>query len=167
MARAPETPAGGDGAAGHPASGEAARGDSLTVPLLRYRDDLPGLQRAHADDAGADLVAVAAGEIAPGDTVRVPTNAAVALPAGYYGLVSGRSSLASAGILTHIGTLDAGYRGQIQVVLTNLGNVTYRYEAGHRIAQLIVLPFAVPTFVEVEQLPPSARGDRGFGSSGR
>jgi len=104
--------------------------------------------------------------IEPGATARVPTNLALALPEGCYGLVAGRSGLNALGILTHIGTIDQGFRGQIQVAMTNLGQEAFVVKPGDRIAQLIILPLLFPTFVEVEELPPSERADRGWGSTG-
>lgn len=141
--------------------------EPVRVPFARFQADLEALRQAYPDDAGADLIALATGVIGPGCTVRVPTNLAVAIPEGLYGMVTGRSSVASAGVLNHVGTVDAGYRGQIQVILTNLNAEPYHYEAGQRIAQLILIPFARAHYEEVAALPPSPRGERGFGSSGR
>jgi dUTP pyrophosphatase len=100
----------------------------------------------------------------------VPTGIAVAVPDGYAGLVVPRSGIAARhgiGVVNAPGLLDAGYRGEINVILINHGAESFTIERGDRIAQLVVLPVAVQEFVEVDELPPSARGDGGFGSTGR
>ncbi len=139
-------------------------------PVIGFRRQdatLPALHRAHADDAGADLIAVEDCKLGPGETGKVATNTAIALPAGYYAVVSGRSGLNSQGILTHMGTIDPGYRGIISVALTNLSKAPFEVRRGHRIAQLVVLPLVLPIFEDMADLPSSERGDRGWGSSGR
>lgn len=141
--------------------------EAVRVPYVREDAALPALRQGYPDDAGADLIALRDGAIAPGQTTRIPTNVALAIPPGYYGMVAGRSSVASAGLLTHIGTVDAGYRGRIEVVVTNLADTPFPYTAGQRIAQLILIPYARAAYAEVDALPPSSRGERGFGSSGR
>ncbi len=100
----------------------------------------------------------------------VPTGIAVAVPDGYAGLVVPRSGLAARhgiGVVNGPGLLDAGYRGEIGVILINHGAEPFTVERGDRIAQLVVLPVVVQEFVEVDELPPSPRGDGGFGSTGR
>ena len=139
----------------------------MEVRYKRFDRNLPGYLRAYPTDAGADLVAVEEITIQPGDTARVPTNLAVALPEGCYAVVSGRSGLNAQGILTHVGTVDQGFRGQISVAMTNLSSQPFLIRRGDRVAQLVVLPFVAPSFIEVGELPPSPRADRGWGSSGR
>ena len=100
----------------------------------------------------------------------VPTGIAVAVPDGYAGLVVPRSGLAARhgiGVVNGPGLLDAGYRGEIGVILINHGAEPFTVERGDRIAQLVVLPVVVQEFIEVDELPPSPRGDGGFGSTGR
>lgn len=101
----------------------------------------------------------------------MPTGLAVAVPAGYAGLVLPRSGLAHRHGVTLAnapGLIDAGYRGEVIVLLVNLGPAPYRVSAGERIAQLVLVPAAIVPAVEVEELPPSdGRGEGGFGSSGR
>lgn len=100
----------------------------------------------------------------------VPTGVAVAVPAGHAGLVTPRSGLAARyglGVVNGPGVVDAGYRGELKVILINHGEDEIALERGERIAQLVVVPVVDQEFVEVDQLPPSERGDGGFGSTGR
>jgi dUTP pyrophosphatase len=127
-------------------------------------------RRARDGDAGLDLQANANRKIGPGERVMVPTGLAVAIPPGHAGLVLPRSGLASRQGLTLAnapGLIDAGYRGEIIVAVVNLDPVEpVEIRRGDRIAQLLVVPFAEVEPVEVAQLPPSRRGDGGFGSTG-
>ncbi len=94
----------------------------------------------------------------------------MALPEGYVGLVAPRSGLATrdgVGVVNAPGILDAGYRGELKVILINHGHDSVSIERGERIAQLVVVPFVSPEFFAVEALPDSVRGDGGFGSTGR
>ncbi len=100
----------------------------------------------------------------------VPTGIAVAVPDGFAGLVVPRSGLAARhgiGVVNGPGLLDAGYRGEINVILVNHGSESFTINRGDRIAQLVVVPVVVQEFLEVDELPPSPRGDGGFGSTGR
>src|SRR5712672_2727311 len=129
---------------------------------------LPGY--AHPGDAGADLVAAADVELAPGQRAVVRTGVAIALPDGYAAFVHPRSGLAAKHGVTIVnapGTVDAGYRGEIKVTLLNTDRdhpVSFR--RGDRIAQLVIQRVARPVFHEVATLPGSARGEGGFGSTG-
>lgn len=141
----------------------------IEVVITRVRADarLPG--RAYAGDAGLDLATCEAVRLAPGERALVPTGLAVAIPEGYAGFVQPRSGLAARDGITVVnspGLVDAGYRGEIQVVLLNTDRErTFTAEAGERIAQLVVLAVPELTLREVADLPPSERGVRGFGSS--
>ncbi|HEY0542795.1 MAG TPA: dUTP diphosphatase [Actinoallomurus sp.] len=144
----------------------------MTVDVLiqRLDPDLPAPSYAHPGDAGADLVAAADVELAPGERVMVPTGIALALPDGYAAFVHPRSGLAArlgVTIVNAPGTVDAGYRGEIKVTLlnTDISN-TVRLHRGDRIAQLVIQRVERAVFHEVETLPGSARGDGGFGSTG-
>jgi dUTP pyrophosphatase len=125
---------------------------------------------AHPGDAGADLVAAEAVELAPGQRATVGTGVSIALPDGYVAFVVPRSGLAARHGITIVnspGTVDAGYRGEIRVTLLNTdATQPYPITVGDRIAQLIVMPVSRARFVEVERLPGSHRGDAGFGSTG-
>lgn len=127
---------------------------------------------AHAGDAGCDLVAVESCTLtAGGGRALVATGLAVAIPEGHGGFVLPRSGLASKHGVTCAnspGLIDPGYRGELKVALVNLDpTLDYHVEKGDRIAQLVVVPLATSEFLVVEELPSAARGEGGFGSSGR
>jgi len=125
---------------------------------------------AHPGDAGADLVAAERVRLEPGARALVGTGVRIALPDGYVAFVVPRSGLAAKHGITVLnapGTVDAGYRGEIKVCLLNTDPTeAYDIEPGDRIAQLIVMPVPPVRFVPVEELPGSARGEGGFGSTG-
>ncbi|MHB1133277.1 MAG: dUTP diphosphatase [Chloroflexota bacterium] len=139
----------------------------LKIPYARPDRDLPATHRPFDTDAGTDVYAAADTPLASLQTVRVPLNMALALPDGYYAMLAGRSSTAARGLLVHVGTVDSGYRGQLFVAVTNVAGASQMVRRGDRIAQLVVLPFISPEYTEVDQLEPSPRGERGWGSSGR
>lgn len=127
--------------------------------------------RTHAADAGYDLRCVDAFALEPGERAVVPTGVAIALPEGCAGLVIPRSGLAArhgVSVVNGPGLIDPGYRGEIRVVLVNLGAERFAAEAGDRIAQLLVVPFRAPEVEVVDVLPDGGddRGAAGFGSSG-
>ncbi len=125
---------------------------------------------AQPGDAGADLRSSQAIVIQPGERATVPTGMAIALPAGYVGLVHSRSGLAAKNgimVLNSPGTIDAGYRGEIKVTLLNTDkSEPFEIKVGDRIAQLLVQQVEQARFIEVEFLTDSNRGDGGFGSTG-
>jgi dUTP pyrophosphatase len=127
--------------------------------------------RAHEGDAGLDLYACEAAHIGPGERWGVGTGIAVEIPSGYAGLVLPRSGLArehGIALVNSPGLIDCGYRGEVRVLLLNTDPAeTFRVEAGDRIAQLLITPIAAAEPVEAAALADSARGDGGFGSSGR
>jgi dUTP pyrophosphatase len=142
--------------------------DELDVKLLHPDAVLPA--RSRAGDAGYDLRCVEPFVLRPGERALVPTGLAVAIPRGVAGLVLPRSGLAQRHGVTCAnspGLVDPNYRGELRVVLVNLGRETYRGHAGDRIAQLLLVPFWAPELRVVDELPGSERGDAGFGSSGR
>jgi dUTP pyrophosphatase len=125
-------------------------------------------ERAYTGDAGLDLACCDAFELGPGQRAVVPTGLAVAIPEGYAGFVQPRSGLAARhgiAVVNSPGLIDAGYRGEVQVVLLNTGDEPFVAEAGERIAQLVVLQTPELEVVETDELPESERGARGFGSS--
>jgi dUTP pyrophosphatase len=138
--------------------------------VKRLRPDAVLPARAHANDAGLDLAACERVELAPGARALVGTGLAVAIPDGYAGFVQPRSGLAARhgiSIVNTPGLIDAGYRGELKVALLNTDlDDTFVVEPGMRIAQLVVLPVPALEPVEVAELPTSARGTDGFGSSG-
>ena len=125
---------------------------------------------AHPGDAGADLTTRVDVTLAPGERATVPTAIRIALPMGYAAFIHPRSGLASRHGLTIVnapGTVDAGYRGEVQVTLLNTDASTpLELHAGDRIAQMVIQRVEQPTFVVVDELPDSERGDGGFGSTG-
>ncbi len=142
----------------------------MDVPVRRLDPDLPVPAYAHPGDAGADLVAAADVELAPGERRLVPTGIAIALPDGYVGLVHPRSGLAhrlGVTVLNAPGTVDAGYRGEILVNLVNHDPAaTVKISRGDRIAQLLVQRVERATFRVVDELPDTVRGAGGHGSTG-
>jgi dUTP pyrophosphatase len=126
--------------------------------------------RAHADDAGYDLRAIEDLTLGPGERALVRTGIAIELPPGHAGLVLPRSGLAARhgiALVNAPGLIDAGYRGELKVLLLNTdGEVAFAVAAGDRIAQLVVVAVATPRIVEADALAATARGEGGFGSSG-
>jgi dUTP pyrophosphatase len=141
----------------------------IELEITRMRADARLPDRAYVGDAGLDLAACQPISLSPGERAVVPTGLAVAIPDGYAGFVQPRSGLAARHGVTIVnapGLIDSGYRGEIQVVLLNTDREqTFTAEAGERIAQLVVLAVPEVTLREVEELPASERGVRGFGSS--
>ena len=141
----------------------------IALPIRRLRDDAVVPRRAYAGDAGLDLAACERVELGPGERAAVGTGLAVAIPEGYAGFVQPRSGLAARHGITIVnapGLVDAGYRGELKVVLLNTdARESFLVEPGMRIAQLVVLPVPRVEPVEVDELPDSERGVRGFGSS--
>jgi dUTP pyrophosphatase len=141
----------------------------IELPVRRLRPDAIVPARAYAGDAGLDLAACERIELAPGDRALVPTGLAVAIPEGYAGFVQPRSGLAvkhGISIVNTPGLIDSGYRGELQVALLNTdAREPFVIEPGMRIAQLVILPVPDVELVEVDELPTTDRGARGFGST--
>jgi dUTP diphosphatase len=141
----------------------------LELPVRRLRPEARLPDRAYPGDAGLDLATCEPVELRPGERAVVPTGLAVAIPQGYAGFVQPRSGLAAqrgVAVVNSPGLIDSGYRGEIRIVLLNTDREeTFTAEAGDRIAQLVVLPVPAVEITEVEELPESERGMRGFGSS--
>ena len=136
--------------------------------LIVTSGDVP--RYAQPGDAGADIRSSVSLVIAPGERATVSTGMAIALPAGYVGLVHSRSGLAAKNgimVLNSPGTIDAGYRGEIKVTLLNTDkSEPFEVKIGDRIAQLLVQQVEQAKFIQVDFLPDSNRGDGGFGSTG-
>lgn len=141
----------------------------IELPIRKLRPDAVVPVRAYDGDAGLDLAACERVELGPGERALVPTGLAVAIPEGHAGFVQPRSGLAARHGITIVNTpglVDAGYRGELKVILLNTDpDEPFVVEPGMRIAQLVVLPVPGIQLVEVDQLPESERGVRGFGSS--
>jgi dUTP pyrophosphatase len=141
----------------------------IELPIVRLRADATIPERAYSGDAGLDLSTCEPLRLGPGERAVVPTGLAVAIPDGFAGFVQPRSGLAARHGVTVVnspGLIDSGYRGEIRVVLLNTDREqVFVAEAGERIAQLVVLPVPEIELVELEELPESERGVRGFGST--
>jgi len=142
----------------------------VDVLITRLDPDVPLPAYASHDDAGADLAAAEDVDLGPGERALVRTGVAIALPAGFAAFVHPRSGLAARHGVTVVnapGTIDAGYRGEIKVILLNTDPVrSVSFRRGDRIAQLVVQRVEQVTFCEVTALPGSARAEGGFGSTG-
>jgi dUTP pyrophosphatase len=142
----------------------------VEILLRRLDEHVPMPSYAHPGDAGADLTTTVDVVLEPGERAMVPTGISIALPEGYVGLVHPRSGLAArcgVSIVNAPGTVDAGYRGEVKVMLINLDpREPVKLVRGDRIAQLVVQQVEHARFVEVEQLPDSPRGAGGYGSTG-
>lgn len=143
----------------------------VEVLITRLDPDLPLPRYAKGGDAGADIVSRLDFTIAPGERALIPTGIAIALPDGYVALVHPRSGLAIKHGITMVnspGTVDAGYRGELQIILINHDkSESVSFKRGDRIAQLVIQKVERADFIEVEELPGSGRGSGGFGSTGR
>jgi dUTP pyrophosphatase len=141
----------------------------IELAIQRLREDAVVPTRAYSGDAGLDLAACERVELGPGERATVGTGLAVAIPEGYAGFVQPRSGLAARHGITIVNTpglVDSGYRGELRVILLNTDtSEPFVVEPGMRIAQLVVMPVPELDLVEVDELPESERGVRGFGSS--
>ncbi|MFE3742093.1 dUTP diphosphatase [Streptomyces sp. NPDC059134] len=153
-----------------PTTPSGGPGRPVDVLIRRVDPEVPLPSYAHPGDAGADLVTTEAAELAPGERAVLPTGVSVALPDGYAAFVHPRSGLAArcgVALVNAPGTVDAGYRGEIKVIVVNLDpRESVRFERFDRIAQLIVQQVEKVRFHEVAELPGSARAEGGFGSTG-
>ena len=143
---------------------------SLQVQVRRLDPGVPLPAYAHPGDAGADLVTTIDAVVEPGERAVLPTGLAVAVPVGYAAFVHPRSGLAArygVSLLNAPGTIDAGYRGEIQVIVVNLDtHAAVAFRRGDRIAQLVVQAVEQVVFTEVAELPRSERDEGGLGSTG-
>lgn len=143
---------------------------AMQTSFTRLDKELPTPRRSHPGDAGLDLYARVDVTLEPGERALVPTGIVIAIPDGHAGFVVPRSGLAfrdGIGVVNGPGLVDAGYRGELKVILINHGQDRVRLTRGDRIAQIVVVPVSMADFVEVESLPDSQRGSGGFGSTGR
>ena len=148
-------------------------GVEMQLQRLPHSDGLPLPHYQSALAAGLDLLAAVAGDapvvIAPGERALIPTGLAIALPPGFEGQVRPRSGLAlkhGVTVLNSPGTIDADYRGEIQIILVNLGRDSFTVERGARVAQLVIAATMQTSICVVTKLNETTRGVRGFGSTG-
>ena len=141
--------------------------NTLPVRFMHPHAEVP--TRAHPTDAGLDLAASETTQVAPRIVTLIPTGIAVAIPEGHVGILAARSSLATKKAMTlanGVGIIDSDYRGEIKIPIIPLDGCHNLIQAGQKIAQLIILPIALPTVEVVAELPDSERGAGGFGSTG-
>lgn len=139
----------------------------MKVQIKKLTDTAVLPHYEHPGDAGLDCYADSAYVIEPGERTLVSTGIAMAIPDGYVGLVWDKSGLATNfGLTTLAGVIDSSYRGELHVLLHNIGDVTYHIEAGKKIAQLLVQPIIQPELEQVDELDATSRGENGFGSTG-
>ena len=141
----------------------------MDLKVKRLAADAVLPRYAHEGDAGLDVFSSEAVEIAPGESASVPTGIVVELPPGTEAQIRPRSGLAArhrVTVLNAPGTIDAGYRGELRVLLINHGRETFRIDKGMRVAQMIVAPVLRADVREVEEVSETARGAGGFGSTG-
>ena len=141
----------------------------MQLPIIRLRPDATIPARAYTGDAGLDLAACERVDLGPGERATVGTGLAVAIPEGHAGFVQPRSGLAARHGITIVnspGLIDAGYRGELRIVLLNTdSSERFTVEPGMAVGQLVVLALPELELLEVDELPASERGVRGFGSS--
>ena len=142
----------------------------LIIKCVQVHTDLPLPTFAHPGDAGADLVSADTLTLKPGERAAVATGLSIEIPNGYVGLIHPRSGLAlkhGISMVNTPGTIDAGFRGELQIILINLDpRESISFKRGDRIAQLVFQKVEHADFVEVQELPGSGRSDGGFGSTG-
>ena len=144
----------------------------MKIPIRRLDAELPLPSRATPFSSGFDLHASIQTpvSIAPGERAVIPTGIELAIPEGYEGQVRPRSGLAARhgiGVVNAPGTIDSDYRGEVKVILINMGSEPFNISRGERVAQLVIAPVPACSLDEVPELPPSGRGAGGFGSTGR
>lgn len=142
----------------------------MKITFVRLDRELPIPAPAHIGDAAVDLHSRIDITLSPGERASIPTGIAVAIPAGYAGLVVPRSGYArrhGIGVVNGPGLVDSGYRGEISVLLINHGDEDVKFGRGDRIAQLAIVPVPTVEWLEVDRLGETERGDGGFGSTGR
>lgn len=138
----------------------------IRIKKLHPNAQLP--KHAHHNDAGVDLFCTEAFEMAPGDRVSIGVGIAIEIPDGYVGLIWDKSGLSHKyGIKSFGGVIDAGYRGEIHIGLMNLSNTHFKFEQGHKVGQLLIQKVEHVDFKEAEELSETARGEKGFGSTGK
>lgn len=138
---------------------------ALRIRRLAANAILP--RKAHPDDLGWDLATLETVRVEPGRMAKLRTGLAFGFPPGVGGFVKDRSSMAARGLHTLAGVIDPGYRGEVQVLVVNLGDAALEIAAGERIAQLVLLATLPAELLEVDDLDATPRGAGGFGSSGR
>jgi dUTP pyrophosphatase len=138
----------------------------MILKIKKIHNDARTPSRAHRTDAGIDLYACGEHVVAPGVTATIPIGIAFEIQEGYVGLIWDKSSLGSQGMKTLGGVIDAGYRGEVHVVVHNLSDDLYTFLHGHKVAQMLIQKVELCDIEEISQLSSTPRGDKGFGSTG-
>ena len=139
----------------------------MKIKVKKLKEDAKMPSYAHPGDVGMDLYSMETVTIAPGEHYRFWHGFAFEFPEGYAAIVKDKSSISKAGLHTMGGVFDAGYRGEYNTHLVNLSSEPYTIEAGDKVSQLIIYPVAIAELEEVDELGDSARGEGGFGSTGK
>lgn len=139
----------------------------MKLHIKKIKDDAVIPTRAHHNDAGIDLYTCGEYRVESGSSVKIGTGVALQIEEGCVGLIWDKSGVSSQGIKTLGGVIDAGYRGEVFVTVHNLGEKEYTFEHGHKVAQLLIQKVEFPEIIEVNELEDSARGEAGFGSTGK
>jgi dUTP pyrophosphatase len=139
----------------------------MKIKVKKIRDDARLPTRAHHDDAGIDLYSCGEHIVVSGETKFIEIGIALEIPEGYVGLIWDKSSIGSKSIKTLGGVIDAGYRGELKIMVHNLSENSYTFEHGHKVAQMLIQKVELCDIEEVNELSDSHRGDRGFGSTGK
>ncbi len=140
----------------------------MKIKLKKLHPDAIIPKHAHDTDAGLDLFAIDAFEMATQERKSIPTGIAIEIPNGYVGLIWDKSGLSHKyGIKTFGGVIDAGYRGEICIGIMNLSDKNFKFEKGHKVAQLLIQKVENIVFEEVSELSDTSRGEGGFGSTGK
>ena len=136
----------------------------MQIRFIRFNDKVKIPERKHPSDTGADIYMVDAGVILPGETMVIPLGFGIDVPNGHSARLQVRTSIAARGIFIQGCAIDAGYTGEISMILHNISDDTYRWKAGDRLGYIEVYPTQYPTFVEEIK---EGRGDGAFGSTGK
>jgi len=139
----------------------------MNIKVKKIRDDARVPTRAHHDDAGIDLYSCGEHIVSPHMTTMIPIGVAFELPVGCVGLIWDKSSIGSKSITTLGGVIDAGYRGEVSIMVHNLLDTPYIFEHGHKVAQMLIQKVELCEIEEVYVLEDSVRGEGGFGSTGK
>ena len=142
------------------------KGAAMELRVKRIHPEAKLPVYGHPGDAGLDLFSVVDRELAPGEVFAVPTGIQVAVPAGHVGLVWDMCGISLQKVHRLAGVVDSGYRGEVQVVMINLGAAPFSVRKGMKIAQMLVQPVAAVEVVESDSLDGTSRGEGGFGSTG-
>lgn len=139
----------------------------MKLKIKKLHEDAKVPTRAHHDDAGIDLYACGNHVVLSHQTAMIPIGVTFEIENGCVGLIWDKSSIGSKSLKTLGGVIDAGYRGEVSVMVHNLSDSSYTFEHGHKVAQLLIQKVEFPEIVEVSELSESLRGEGGFGSTGK